>query len=58
MELDRMNEKELLEEARRRIDAAPAMVRPQVAAILEPICQMLERMVVRIEELEEAVDHG
>lgn len=51
-----MTEKELLEETRRRIDAAPAIARAQVSAILEPVCQMLERMVIRIEELEEAVD--
>jgi len=56
MELEHMTEKELLEEARRKIDAAPLMVRPQVAAILEPVCQILERMIIRIEELEDEID--
>lgn len=51
-----MTEQELLDQARAKIDAAPLMVRPQVAAILEPVIEILERMVSRIEELEAATD--
>lgn len=56
MELNQMTEQELLDLARAKIEAAPLMVRPQVAAILEPVIEILERMVSRIEELEAATD--
>lgn len=56
MTTSEMNEHELLKHIREKIDHAPALYRAQVAAILEPVADLLERMVKRLDELGEVID--
>jgi hypothetical protein len=58
MTVSEMNERQLLEHMKSKLDSAPVLYRSQVALILDPVIELLERMVNRLDELEEEIDRG
>ncbi|WP_295002939.1 hypothetical protein [uncultured Dechloromonas sp.] len=51
-------EKDLLDEVKSKLDQLPGLYRDKVSEVMDPLIELCERILVRLDEFEEEFDRG
>lgn len=53
-----MTDKDLLDQVKSKLEQLPSLYRDKVAEVMDPLIELCERIVVRLDEVEEEIDRG
>lgn len=51
-------EKELLDQVKSKLEQLPALYRDKVSEVMDPLLELCERILVRLDEVDEELDRG
>jgi hypothetical protein len=51
-------EKDLLDQVKSKLDQLPSLYRDKVSEVMDPLIELCERIIIRLDEVEEELDRG